>query len=62
MSDPTASPAPRPRLRPEVLVITALAALTRFVALYHPRAVIRFEGSEAEPDLMVRAVPPGVHS
>src|SRR5436190_13660442 len=29
--------------------------------VYHPRAVIRFEGSEAEPDLMVRAVPPGVH-
>jgi Uma2 family endonuclease len=29
--------------------------------VYHPRAVIRFESSEAEPDLMVRAVPPGVH-
>ena len=29
--------------------------------VYHPRAVIRFEGSEAEPDLMVRAVPSGVH-
>jgi len=29
--------------------------------VYHPRAVIRFEGSEAEPDLMVRAMPPGVH-
>ena len=28
--------------------------------VYHPRAVIRFEGSEAEPDLMVRAVAPGV--
>ena len=27
--------------------------------VYHPRSVIRFEGSEAEPDLMVRAVPPG---
>jgi Uma2 family endonuclease len=27
--------------------------------VYRPRAVIRFEGSEAEPDLMVRAVPPG---
>ena len=29
--------------------------------VYHPRAVIRFEGSEAEPDLMVRVVPPGAH-
>ena len=29
--------------------------------VYHPRAVIRFAGSEAEPDLMVRAVPSGVH-
>ena len=43
---------------------TILARLTRlldaFVAahglgfVYHPRAVIRFEGSEVEPDLMVR--------
>ena len=29
--------------------------------VYHPRAVIRFQGSEAEPDLMVRAVPPGAY-
>ena len=29
--------------------------------VYRPRAVIRFDGSEAEPDLMVRAVSPGVH-
>ena len=29
--------------------------------VYHPRAVIRFEDSEAEPDLMVRAVASGVH-
>jgi Uma2 family endonuclease len=29
--------------------------------VYHPRAVVRFEGSEAEPDLMVRGVPSGVH-
>jgi Uma2 family endonuclease len=27
--------------------------------VYHPRAVLRFEGSEVEPDLMVRAVAPG---
>src|SRR2546430_9950820 len=43
---------------------TILARLTRlldpYVAahglgfIYHPRAVLRFEGSEVEPDLMVR--------
>ena len=27
-------------------------------AVFHPRAVVRFEGSEAEPDLFVRAVRP----
>ena len=27
--------------------------------VYHPRAVLRFEGSEVEPDLMVRPVAPG---
>jgi Uma2 family endonuclease len=27
--------------------------------VYHPRAVLRFQGSEVEPDLMVRAVAPG---
>lgn len=47
---------------------TILARLTRildpYVAahglgfVYHPRAVIRFEGSEVEPDLMVRQPPP----
>jgi Uma2 family endonuclease len=29
--------------------------------VYRPRAVIRFDGSEAEPDLMVRPVSPDVH-
>ena len=29
--------------------------------VYRPRAVIRFEGSEAEPDLMVRPLSPGIH-
>ena len=29
--------------------------------VYHPRAVMRFEGSEVEPDLMVRALHPGDH-
>ncbi len=27
--------------------------------VYHPRAVLRFEGSEVEPDLMVRPIAPG---
>jgi Uma2 family endonuclease len=27
--------------------------------VYHPRAVLRFEGSEVEPDLMVRRAAPG---
>src|SRR5690242_10756114 len=41
-----------------------LAAYVRLHGLgrvYRPRSVIRFEGSEAEPDLMVRAVPHGAH-
>lgn len=29
--------------------------------VYRPRAIIRFEGSEAEPDLMVRPVSPDIH-
>jgi Uma2 family endonuclease len=46
---------------------TILARLTRILApyvadqrlglIYHPRAVLRFEGSEVEPDLMVRQPP-----
>jgi len=28
--------------------------------IYHPRSVLRFEGSEAEPDLMVRRPAPGI--
>jgi Uma2 family endonuclease len=28
--------------------------------LYHPRSVVRFEGSEVEPDLMVRRPSPGI--
>ncbi|MGH8569617.1 MAG: Uma2 family endonuclease, partial [Gammaproteobacteria bacterium] len=48
---------------------TILARLTRILEpfvraqklglVYHPRAVVRFEGSEVEPDLMVREPPPG---
>lgn len=42
-------------------VLTAYVEKHRLGRVYHPRAVIRFEGSEAEPDLMVRAVPTGSH-
>ncbi len=48
---------------------TVLARLTRILEpfirthglgfIYHPRAVVRYEGSEVEPDLMVRQPPPG---
>jgi Uma2 family endonuclease len=48
---------------------TIAARLAQFLApyvaahglglVYHPRAVLRFEGSEVEPDLMIRAVAPG---
>jgi Uma2 family endonuclease len=48
---------------------TTLARLTRILEpfvrehrlglVYHPRAVVRYEGSEVEPDLMVRQPPPG---
>lgn len=49
---------------------TILARLTRLLDryveanglghVYHPRAVFRFEGSEVEPDLMVRQEAPGL--
>src|SRR5436305_4043292 len=49
---------------------TILASLTDILApyvrsnglgrLYHPRAVVRVEGSEVEPDLMVRAAAQGI--
>ena len=49
---------------------TILARLTRLLdrfveandlgLVYHPRAVLRFEGSEVEPDLMVRQEVPGL--
>lgn len=42
-------------------VLTAYVEQHRLGRVYRPRAVIRFEGSEAEPDLMVRAVPTGRH-
>ena len=58
---------PPPSVDHEEVLARLNAILTGYVEkhglgkVYHPRAVIRFEGSEAEPDLMVRAVPSGVH-
>ena len=58
---------PPPSVDHEEMLARLSAILTGYVEkhgvgkVYHPRAVIRFEGSEAEPDLIVRAVPPGVH-
>jgi Uma2 family endonuclease len=42
-------------------ILTAYVEKHGLGRVYHPRAVIRFEGSEAEPDLMVRAISPGIH-
>ena len=58
---------PSPAVDHEEVLARLSAMLTAYVEkhglgrVYHPRAVIRFEGSEAEPDLMVRAVPTGRH-
>ena len=58
---------PTPSVDHEEVLARLSAILTGYVEkhalgrVYRPRAVIRFEGSEAEPDLMVRAVPSGVH-
>jgi len=58
---------PPPSIDHEEVLARLSATLTGYVEnhglgrVYHPRAVIRFERSEAEPDLMVRAVPSGVH-
>jgi Uma2 family endonuclease len=58
---------PPPAIDHEEILARLSAILTGYVErhglgrVYHPRAVIRFEGSEAEPDLMVRVVPLGVH-
>ncbi|HKN67731.1 MAG TPA: Uma2 family endonuclease [Gemmatimonadaceae bacterium] len=56
---------PPPSVDHEEVLARLSALLTTYVEqhslgrVYHPRAVIRFEGSEAEPDLMVRHVPHG---
>ena len=51
---------PPPNVEHEDILARLTRALDRFVEandlgmVYHPRAVMRFEGSEVEPDLMVR--------
>ena len=55
---------PPPTVSHEEIVVRLDRILSPFVAanglghLYHPRAVIQFHGSEAEPDLMVRLAHP----
>ena len=57
---------PPPSVDHEEVLARLSAMLTPYVEkhglgrVYHPRAVIRFERSEAEPDIMVRSVPSGV--
>jgi Uma2 family endonuclease len=36
-------------------ILTPYVLAQRLGLVYHPRSVVRFQGSEAEPDLMVRA-------
>jgi Uma2 family endonuclease len=58
---------PPPTVDHEEFLARLNAILTVYVEkqgvgrVYSPRAVIRFEGSEAEPDLMVRPIAHGVH-
>ncbi len=58
---------PPPSVDREEVLARLSAILTPYVArhglgnVYHPRSVIRFKGSEAEPDLMVRAISPHAH-
>ena len=58
---------PPPSVDHEEVLARLSTVLTRYVEkhglgrVYHPRAVVRFERSEAEPDLMVRSVPFGVY-
>jgi Uma2 family endonuclease len=40
-------------------VLVPYVAANRLGLVYRPRAVLRFEGSEVEPDLMVRRAAPG---
>lgn len=58
---------PPPSVDHEEILARLHATLAAYVEkhgvgrVYRPRAVIRFEGSEAEPDLMVRPLSPGIH-
>jgi Uma2 family endonuclease len=51
---------PPPGVEHETILARLAAILTPYVSaqklghVYHPRSVVRFEGSEVEPDLMVR--------
>ena len=57
---------PPPTNDHETILARLTRLLDRFVEahglghVYHPRAVFRFEGSEVEPDLMVRQAAPGL--
>lgn len=57
---------PAPSHEHEMILVRLTNLLQPYVAaqnlgfVFHPRAVVRYEGSEAEPDLMVRSAgPPG---
>lgn len=58
---------PPPSVDHEEILARLHATLVTYVEkhgvgrVYRPRAVIRFEGSEAEPDLMVRPLSSGIH-
>ena len=57
---------PAPSVRHETILVRLTKVLAPFVAandlgeVFHPRAVVRFEGSEVEPDLMVRRLHSGL--
>ena len=59
---------PPPNVDHETILARLSRLLEPYVAaqglgfLYHPRSVFRFEGSEVEPDLMVRQPPRGPHT
>ena len=59
---------PPPNDGHETILARLTAVLTRYVLaqqlglIYHPRSVLRFEGSEVEPDLMVRMPAPGINN
>lgn len=56
---------PAPSLEHETILARLAEILVPFVVandlgkVFHPRAIVRFDGSEVEPDLMVRRLHPG---